>query len=128
MKREDIPVANRDTAPEDVSFECWEGDLLTAHFYAVNGRIVPRLIAHLDAVSMGTPGDQEYGPMPVDGAYNIFRRKNPDVRCLVAIPRLGWQMPSRSDITPHSLDRMAYLRPLASFLRKFKQKANLWRT
>lgn len=121
----DIAVATRDTNPDEVVLERWRGDLLTTHFYAVNGRILPRLIAHLDAVSRGIPGDQEHGPMPVDGAYNIFRRKNPQVQCYIAKPRLGWQMPSRSDITPNPLDEIRYLRPLTALLRKVKQKASL---
>jgi hypothetical protein len=66
--------------------------------------------------------------MPVDGAYNIFRRNNTDVRTLIAHPRFGWQLPSRSDLTPHALDRWAFLRPVNSFLRKFKRMHSLYRS
>jgi GR25 family glycosyltransferase involved in LPS biosynthesis len=121
-----ISQARQSTATADLRFEWWTDDILAAHFYAVSGRILPRLIAHLDAVANGRPGDQEMGPMPVDGAYNIFRRKNPDVHCLIAYPRLGWQSSSRSDITPHLLDRVTFLRPVNSFLRRFKRMGRQW--
>jgi glycosyl transferase, family 25 len=121
-----IPLAHRNTNASELRFDEWTNDILTAHFYGVNGRIMPRLIAHLSKLSQGRMGDQVAGPMPVDGAYNVFRRNNRDIRCLIAHPRLGWQMPSRSDITPHALDRLAFLRPVNSFLRKFKQIGSLW--
>jgi GR25 family glycosyltransferase involved in LPS biosynthesis len=123
-----IGSAHRDTNESELSFELWTDEILTAHFYGVSGRVLPRLIAHLDKLSCGRIGDQEAGPMPVDGAYNIFRRNNSDVRCFIAHPKLGWQMPSRSDITPSPFDKLAFLRPVNSFLRKFKQMGSLWRS
>jgi len=113
--------ARRDTREDEFRFEVWTDELFTTEFYAVNGRILPRLIDHLERISRGRPGDQTAGPMPVDGAYNIFRRHNPDVRCLIAVPRLGRQFASRSDITPHLLDRMPALRPFNDFIRKLKR-------
>ena len=58
--------------------------------------------------------------MPVDGAYNEFRLRNPDVNTLIAAPKLGWQRPSRSDLTPQLIDRIGPLRPLVSLLRSVK--------
>lgn len=123
-----IKSAHRDTKVSELSFDLWTAEILTTHFYGVSGRILPRLIAHLEKLSSGRTGDQIAGPMPVDGAYNIFRRNNPDVRCFITRPKLGWQMPSRSDITPHPLDKFAFLHPMNSFLRKFKQICSLWRS
>jgi hypothetical protein len=123
-----IPRAHRDTSEADLRFEDWKHDLLTAHFYGIGGRILSRLIEHLVKISNGRKGDQETGPMPVDGAYNIFRRNNADVRTLVSHPRLGWQLPSRSDLTPHPLDRLVFLRPVNSFVRKFKRMRSLYRS
>jgi GR25 family glycosyltransferase involved in LPS biosynthesis len=122
-----IRTASRDTTESELRFDLWTGDVQTAEFYAISGRILPRLIEHLESIASGRTGDQEGGPMPVDGAYNIFRRKNRDVRCLIAHPRLGWQLPSRSSISPHPLDRIALLRPVNSLLRRFKQAGSLWR-
>ncbi len=123
-----IASAHRNTTPSELSFKVWTDEVLATQFYGVSGRILPRLIAHLDKLSNGRKGDQEAGPMPIDGAYNIFRRNNRDVRCLIACPKLGWQMPFRSDINPHTLDRLAFLRPVNGFLRKFKQMGSIWRS
>ena len=68
-------------------------EIRTTHFLAINGRIFVRLLEHLDRVATGMEGDPDYGPMPIDGAYNIFRSKNSDVRGLIAAPKLGWQRP-----------------------------------
>jgi hypothetical protein len=125
---DNIPLADRGTTEAMLSFKEWRRDLLTAHFYGISGRILSRLIEHLVRISNGREGDQEAGPMPVDGAYNIFRRNNADVRTLIAHPRLGWQLPSRSDLTPHALDKLAPLRPVNNALRKFKQFHSLWRS
>lgn len=122
----DTAAAQRHTRASELRFDEWRGGLMGTEFYAVNGRVLSRLIAHLEKIANGRPGDQCAGPMPVDGAYNIFRRENPDVRCLVVRPRLGWQMPFRSDITPHTLDKLEFLRPATGFLRKFKRMAELW--
>src|SRR5664279_259253 len=102
-------------------------EILTAHFYAVNGRILPRLLEHLDRAASGIEGDQEFGPMPIDGAYNIFRRKNPDVRTLIANPKLGWQRSFRSDISPRPFDKFRSLQPLTDVLRNIKYAAIRWR-
>jgi GR25 family glycosyltransferase involved in LPS biosynthesis len=123
-----IPAARSETSDKEFRFDQWTRDILTAEFYAVGGKVLPRLIAHLEKVASGRKGDQEAGPMPIDGAFNIFRRSNRDIRCLISCPRLGWQMPSRSDITPHPLDRISILRPANSFLRRIKQTASLWRS
>jgi len=122
----DIPTADRNTSESQVRFDIWTSNLSGGHFYAVSGRILPRLISHLNNVANGRPGDQMIRPMPVDGAYNIFRQNNPDVRCFVAYPKLGWQVASRSDISPHALDRLAYLRPVTRSLRSLKRVWSLW--
>jgi glycosyl transferase family 25 len=114
-------IADRKTDPGQISFNEWRQDLRTTYFYAVNGSIFPMLIEHLSTVENGLSGDQEMGPMPIDGAINIFRRKNPNIRCLIATPKLGWQGSSRSDITPRGLDAITYLRPVAVFLRGIQE-------
>jgi glycosyl transferase, family 25 len=124
----DISSANRNTKEGDVGFAVWTDDIIGAHFYAVGGRILHRLITHLSRLLDGPPGDPEAGPMSPDGAYNIFRRKNPDVKCLIACPKLGWQSSSRSDLTPRPFDRLAFLRPVNRFLRELKQIGGLWRS
>jgi glycosyl transferase family 25 len=123
-----VPMAHRDMKESEFRFDLWRDEILNTHFYGINGRILPRLIAHLDSLSAGRMGDQDAGPMPIDGAYNIFRRNNLDVQCLLAYPTLGWQLSSRSDITPQSWDQLVFLRPVNNLLRRFKRVRALWRT
>lgn len=120
------PNASSRIKPSDVEFKTWDRDIQGLHFYGVNGRILHRLNAHLQRVASGVEGDQETGPMPIDGALNTFRRINPDVRTLIATPKLGWQRPSRSDITPKRFDRIRAIRPLISAIRNVKRMASEW--
>lgn len=106
-----------------VEFHQYDGAIKGAHFYAVNQRVLPRLLQHLDRVVKGREGDQEFGPMPIDGALNIFRWKNPDVRTFIAVPKVGWPLPSRSDITPRGFDSIKLLRPLVAAFRGLKSMA-----
>lgn len=105
---------------EAFRLEPWKGEIFTTACYAVRGRILQRLIEHLERVASGAHGDQEFGPMPIDGAYNIFRRYNQDIQCWISNPQLAWQRPSRSDITPKALDSLVFLRPMTTVLRRWK--------
>jgi glycosyl transferase, family 25 len=120
----DIAHANASTT--DVGFAPMTGYIGGTHFYAVNGPLFTRLLAHLERLRAGTGG--EFKPMPLDGAYNVFRRMNPDVQTLIATPKLGWQRPSRSDISPHPIDRLKPLQPLLSLLRNCKHAIGQWRS
>jgi glycosyl transferase family 25 len=122
----DILEARANTSKWEVRFHTCPDEILGGHFYAVSGRILPRLIANLNDIAKGPEGDRSNGPMPVDGAYNNFRRNNPDVRCLIVDPKLGWQTSSASDITPHVFDRISFLRPVATVLRDLKRSVASW--
>ena len=121
----DIGQANYRTT--EVKLVPYRGHILQSHFILFNGRVISRLIAHLDRVTSGIEGDQEYGPMPIDGAYNIFRR-NSDVHTVIASPKLGWQRPSRSDITPRSFDNWRPVESLTSAIRHLRYVAKGWRS
>jgi glycosyl transferase, family 25 len=113
-----IPLANPQT--QDVKLVPFYDEIRTTHCYAINGRVFSRLLEHLERVASGTEGDQQFGPMPIDGAFNIFRRVNPDVSALIANPKISWQLSSRSDITPRFIDGIEWLRPLVNILRNIK--------
>jgi hypothetical protein len=113
-------IARADSRTQGISFAQYDGPIIGLHFCIVNRRVLPRLIRHLEHIASGIPGDDDYGPMPVDGAFNTFRRLNPHLRTLIANPKLGWQRPSRSDITPGYLDQFEYLRPVISVFRRMK--------
>lgn len=121
----DVPRANAWTTT--VKLVAPQTDIQTTHFYVVNSRVFSRLIAHLDRIETGPEGDDTHGPMPIDGAYNIFRRENPDVKTLIANPKLGWQRPSRSDIAgTRFFDKMESLHSLTGKLREWKHWMNSW--
>lgn len=95
----------------------WSGSVLLAHAYAVHGRVLPRLVAFLEAALTRPVGSLEGGPMFPDGAFTFFRAANPDVRTLVASPSLASQRSSRSDITPRWFDRVPALREASAAAR-----------
>ena len=120
-------IGHANSRTNEVKLVPYRGHILQAHFLLINGRVLPKLIAHLDRVASGTEGDQEFGPMPVDGAYNIFRR-NPDIYTVIANPKLGWQHPSRSDISPRPFDSWPPFKSLTSAIRHIRYVASAWRS
>ena len=93
----------------------------TAHMVAFQGPIIGHLADFLEAVLTRQPGDPRGGPMHVDGAYTTFRLHNPDVVTLAAIPALGFQRSSRSDIYGNAwYDRTPVVRTGISALRRFR--------
>lgn len=119
-----IGRARLDTNPSEFRFEPAPPEVQTTHFFGINGKILPRLVAHLDRLANGVEGDNLLGPMPIDGALNTFRQLNSDVQCLIAVPKLGWQRPSRSDILPKAFDRLQIIRPFISAARQMKYMAS----
>ena len=84
-----------------------QGELLEAqpdaligstHFVVLQGEAIAAAVRYLEAILARPAGDPEGGPMHVDGAYNWFRRAHPQFKTLLAIPELGFQRASRTDI------------------------------
>jgi glycosyl transferase, family 25 len=92
-----------------------------AHFYAVNGRVLDRLIGFMEKMRQRPAGHPEGGPMSPDGAMHVFLLQNPDVPSHVASPSLGGQRSSRSDLLPKWFDQVPGLRQTASTFRKVKR-------
>lgn len=91
----------------------------TTHFVAFNGMAIAAAAKYLEALLERSPGHPDGGPMHVDGAYSHFRRANPHYRTLAAVPELGYQRASRTDI--HALrwfDRVPGVRDFVSALRR----------
>jgi glycosyl transferase, family 25 len=72
--------------------------VLGAHFLVFRRPVLVPLVAYLNAILARPPGHPEGGPMHVDGAYNHFRLDNPNLITLAALPPLGFQRASRTDI------------------------------
>lgn len=96
--------------------------IVTSHFYAVNGPIIPRLIDYLAAVQQREEGDPLGGPMHLDGALTMFRQANPDVLTLIAQPNLGTQRPSRSNINCRWYERLPVVQQAADISRSIRDR------
>ncbi|HZX32174.1 MAG TPA: glycosyltransferase family 25 protein [Rhodocyclaceae bacterium] len=94
----------------------------TSHFLAVNGpQVIAACADAFEAMLSRPPGDPAGGPMHVDGAYSWFRRAHPQWRTLLAVPELGYQRSSRTDV--HELkwfDRLPVARGAAAWLRQWR--------
>ena len=96
-----------------------------AHCYAVHSRVFPRLIAYLEETMANPVGHPRGGRMYIDGAYNLFRRVEPDVVVLTANPAMSIQRstPSSLAIGPW-YDRTILSAPV-SLIRRARDE--IWR-
>lgn len=87
----ELPTATTDLVP-------FKGDLMWAHCYAINIRIMPRLLQYLLSTIETPSGDPRGGKLYIDAAFTLFRQQNPDVICLVSAPCLSVQKGTNSDL------------------------------
>jgi len=99
----------------------WTEPLMTAHFYAINGRILERLVQFLEFVQARPSGHPLGGPQHYDGALCMFRAQNPDIKTLIVTPNLGSQRSSRSDISSAWYDRLPLLGHLINAARRLRR-------
>ncbi len=66
--------------------------------------------------------------MTIDGAFHWFRQREDFIQTMIANPKLGWQRPSRSDLTPNIIDVFPMLDPVTTLLRNLKHLADRWRS
>lgn len=93
------------------------------HCFALQAKVYDRLIEFLESCLARPAGDPDGGPMHVDGAYSMFRARNPDVKVLAARPSLAGQRSSRTDIHDLGLlDRLPVAGDVMSALRRLKNK------
>jgi len=93
------------------------------HFVAINVRCLDALIDYLEACLLRPAGHPDGGAMHVDGAISMFRARHPACRTLLALPSLGRQRPSRSDITDNRwYDRSRLLRGFVAVARALKHR------
>lgn len=93
--------------------------VVTAHCIGLRGDAIGAAAAYLAAMLDRPAGSPDGGPMDVDGAYTWFRREHPSVATYAAVPELGYQRSSRTDI--HDLgwhDTLPVVRDVMSGLRR----------
>lgn len=93
------------------------GPMQLAHCYLVHGRVMPALLAFLEAVMARPAGHPLGGPQHYDGALNMFYAQHPEVGVLLAEPCVAFQRRSRSDISTGRLDTVPVLGRLIAWYR-----------
>ena len=102
-------------------FEKYDHALMQSHFIAFRGQTIARLVVFFEAMLQRPSGHPDGGPMHVDGAYSTFRAQNPDVVTQIALPNLGFQRPSPSDIAGFRwFDKVAGFRELSAVARRIR--------
>lgn len=100
--------------------------MMGTHFIGLRSNAIRQLVPYLEAMAIRTPGSPLGGPMHVDGAYSWFRRQHPHIHTCIAIPDLGTQRSSRTDVhVPGWKDRLPIFKQLTSLgriLLKFFKK------
>lgn len=95
-----------------------DADIVTSSFIAYRREAIGPLIKHLEVILTRRAGDPAGGPMEFDGALNWFRRAHPEAPVWLAVPALGWQRSSRTDV--HELrwfDRVPLVRDMVAWAR-----------
>lgn len=91
------------------------------HFMMISGRVLPMLVVGLETILSRPAGHPLGGPMHVDGAYSTIRAQCPELATFVHGPALGFQRPSRTDISaPRWFDRFELLAPIVRCARDLK--------
>jgi glycosyl transferase family 25 len=116
------PAHTLDIHPNGLAQVAPTTGIMCSHFLVVNKNAVQTLITGLEAMLARPPGDPLGGPMHVDGAYSVIRKRHPELKTYAFAPSLGYQRSSRSDVADlRFFDRSVALRPFVSALRKLKQ-------
>lgn len=103
-------------------FVPYAGSLYWAHCYALKRSVLPRVLAFLEAALERPAGHPLGGRLYIDGALQMFRDQNPDIKCFISSPRLSIQRGSDSSLAARS--RLSNL-PIAPILRRARDE--LWR-
>lgn len=96
------------------------GEVYGAHFYAVQGETIPKLVDFLETMLTRPPGHPMGGPMHYDGALTTFSAQHPEVLTVASTVSLGNPSSSRSDVTPRPWDRYPILRDVSQALRPLR--------
>ncbi|HEY0302712.1 MAG TPA: hypothetical protein VGC36_15305, partial [Rhizomicrobium sp.] len=92
-------------------------DIVGAHCIGFAREVVADLAGYLERILAS--GDHP----PIDGAYVWYRREHPEVKTVFAVPPIGVQRPSRTDIGELGfLDRLPLLSGALAVARKLKRR------
>jgi glycosyl transferase, family 25 len=96
---DEVFIGHSATAPRSPSgLARVSGDFIWAHCYAVHRRIMPRMIDYFRSTLEREPGHEDGAKMYIDAAHCHFRRRNPDVVCLISSPCMSVQAGSMTSL------------------------------
>jgi GR25 family glycosyltransferase involved in LPS biosynthesis len=111
----------------EIGLPRYSGPFYWAHCYAVNGRVLPRLISYLEETVDRPCGHPQGAKMYIDAAHTLFRRFNPDVVTLVSNPVLSVQRGSPSSLgRGHWYDQHPLARPMVQLARNIRDEWWRW--
>jgi len=105
--------------------ERYDGGTIGGHFYGVTPAFARAVADYMQSCTTRPPGDPEGGPMYRDGAFSMFRERQSELVTKLAIPSLGGQFSSRSDLTPKNYQHWPLVAPILD--RMYEAKAWLRR-
>ncbi|WP_456840303.1 glycosyltransferase family 25 protein [Bradyrhizobium sp. USDA 4486] len=92
------------------------------HFVAFRARAIQALVPFLHDEIELLARDPVGGSRGIDAAYTHFGRKVPGYSFFIAWPKLGYQRPSRTDISaPSALDRVPFFNLITAPARRIKR-------
>jgi glycosyl transferase, family 25 len=97
-----------------------ETRVMLTHCYAVAGDVLLRLPRYLEAITLRARSSPDGGPMSIDAGFSWFRRYNPDVVTVLAVPSLAQQRRSRSDLSPRWFDKVPGLAGTVAIARSIR--------
>jgi hypothetical protein len=100
----------------------YAGPVQTTHLYAVHRSALSGVVDYLEACLTRPGGHPVGGPMPVDGAFTMYRAAHPEVVTLMAQPVVAGQRSSRSDITSKWWDKVPGLGGAIGLARGAKRR------
>ena len=93
-------------------------DIIGAHMMGFSAEGAKSMLDYLNGLCLSAQHP------PIDGAYVWFRRDNPKSIALFAVPPVGFQRPSRSDIEPGKIfNRVPVLREVVGLVRSIIYRA-----
>jgi glycosyl transferase, family 25 len=102
-----------------------ECPVMGTHCIAIDGVTISLIISYFEKMLKRQPGNEEGGPMHVDGAYSWFRRDNQSLKTLVAVPGIGYQRSSATDVHERKwFDTYFFVKAFVKNIRKIKNKLN----
>ena len=104
----------------------WPKDIVGAHFYAVNGRFIGKMLQFMNECELRPSGHPDGGPMTADAAYNHVRYVIPNIKVLLSVPSLAHQRSSRTDVAQNRFfDKIVWLRPILRAARAVKHRLRM---